>query len=429
MVFPGTGLLGDPYPSLDGMHYPYNLGLRTDPYANSLYEKSKAIMNMTAMNDDRGHSDSCGPRKRIAMACSRCRKRKIRCSGDKGDGQPCTNCSNSNHSPCQFLRVNSCETHYRDNFNYNLELSRNSHRHQPQTTMSSQCDDDRSTVYTPGNYSYRSDSPAFTNNHLKIWQPEGEHVSNGVEYNLSPNTGYDAFLVPYRTPQSQPPRTPENTIYIGNGGLGETPTYPYSGPAHTSTLAFRPAPVVNIPGPNGPGAYRILNGPGDVGHEMTSARHTQGTGASTERRRLPTSGLNYRASSLSPGYSGNSQPSPTSHPSPASLPESTNAYGPFASSATPGSSDSASHIGADQKLESSGSPTGTQSCNSRYHGVSDLQYRYTDTTQYRSPSSAHMGGVIHIAPVLPTQASIESVRHIVPSDTISYPRSPSGSRS
>jgi hypothetical protein len=68
MVFPGTGLLGHPYPLLDGMHYPYNLDLRTDPYASSLYEKSKAIMNMSAINDDRGHAESAGPRKRIAMA-------------------------------------------------------------------------------------------------------------------------------------------------------------------------------------------------------------------------------------------------------------------------------------------------------------------------------------------------------------------------
>ncbi|KAJ0327537.1 hypothetical protein COL5a_005919 [Colletotrichum fioriniae] len=32
------------------------------------------------------------PRKRIAVACGRCRKRKIRCSGDTGNGLPCQNC-------------------------------------------------------------------------------------------------------------------------------------------------------------------------------------------------------------------------------------------------------------------------------------------------------------------------------------------------
>lgn len=40
--------------------------------------------------------------------CSRCRKRKIRCSGDNGDGQACINCKNSNmEHECRFLRVSS----------------------------------------------------------------------------------------------------------------------------------------------------------------------------------------------------------------------------------------------------------------------------------------------------------------------------------
>ena len=37
--------------------------------------------------------------------CGRCRKRKIRCSGDAGNNQPCTNCKSAAFEPCQFLRV------------------------------------------------------------------------------------------------------------------------------------------------------------------------------------------------------------------------------------------------------------------------------------------------------------------------------------
>lgn len=37
--------------------------------------------------------------------CNRCRKRKIKCSGDIGDGQGCSNCRSSGHPNCQFLRV------------------------------------------------------------------------------------------------------------------------------------------------------------------------------------------------------------------------------------------------------------------------------------------------------------------------------------
>ncbi|PWY77114.1 hypothetical protein BO70DRAFT_339810 [Aspergillus heteromorphus CBS 117.55] len=46
-------------------------------------------------------------RRRIQVACNRCRKRKIKCSGDTGDGQGCSNCRTSGNANCQFLRVNS----------------------------------------------------------------------------------------------------------------------------------------------------------------------------------------------------------------------------------------------------------------------------------------------------------------------------------
>lgn len=40
-----------------------------------------------------------------ATQCARCRKRKIKCSGDAGDGQSCTNCRSAGNTDCQFLRV------------------------------------------------------------------------------------------------------------------------------------------------------------------------------------------------------------------------------------------------------------------------------------------------------------------------------------
>ncbi|CAG8983491.1 hypothetical protein HYALB_00000661 [Hymenoscyphus albidus] len=65
-----------------------------------------------AHHDSRGGSrapepDNTRPRSRIPVACGRCRKRKIRCSGDTGSGQPCTNCKNAGNEHCQFLRVSS----------------------------------------------------------------------------------------------------------------------------------------------------------------------------------------------------------------------------------------------------------------------------------------------------------------------------------
>ncbi|KAJ5895561.1 hypothetical protein N7495_007252 [Penicillium taxi] len=44
-------------------------------------------------------------RRRVPIACGRCRKRKIKCSGDSGDGQGCTNCRSAGNTDCQFLRV------------------------------------------------------------------------------------------------------------------------------------------------------------------------------------------------------------------------------------------------------------------------------------------------------------------------------------
>ncbi|EPE02643.1 n-terminal fungal transcription factor-containing protein [Ophiostoma piceae UAMH 11346] len=63
-------------------------------------------------------------RKRIAVACGRCRQRKIRCSGDRGQNLPCTNCQNAGVTPCLFLRVSSREATIKADFDYNAEISR-----------------------------------------------------------------------------------------------------------------------------------------------------------------------------------------------------------------------------------------------------------------------------------------------------------------
>ncbi|PLB49594.1 hypothetical protein P170DRAFT_475889 [Aspergillus steynii IBT 23096] len=46
-------------------------------------------------------------RRRIQVACQRCRKRKIKCSGDMGNSRGCSNCVSAGNTNCQFLRVNS----------------------------------------------------------------------------------------------------------------------------------------------------------------------------------------------------------------------------------------------------------------------------------------------------------------------------------
>ncbi|KAK6340454.1 hypothetical protein TWF730_002208 [Orbilia blumenaviensis] len=58
-------------------------------------------------NPKLGSQSASAPRKRVNVACARCRKRKIRCSGDPGDNSGCQNCKSAGVSPgqCLFLRV------------------------------------------------------------------------------------------------------------------------------------------------------------------------------------------------------------------------------------------------------------------------------------------------------------------------------------
>ncbi len=93
-----------------------------DPYARNHHISSRdAPRNGQSPEQD----SNAQPRRRIPVAvcshsiyilqssnkntlqCGRCRKRKIRCSGDPGNGQPCSNCKSAGNEACQFLRVGS----------------------------------------------------------------------------------------------------------------------------------------------------------------------------------------------------------------------------------------------------------------------------------------------------------------------------------
>ncbi|KAI0390558.1 hypothetical protein F5Y17DRAFT_54394 [Xylariaceae sp. FL0594] len=106
---------------------PYSLTYPERRFYLSSSSSSSSSYDNRAMNmADREDSDP--PRKRIAVACGRCRKRKIRCSGDPGNGGPCSNCKNANHEPCLFLRVSSQETPFMKDssgdYTYNLDAAR-----------------------------------------------------------------------------------------------------------------------------------------------------------------------------------------------------------------------------------------------------------------------------------------------------------------
>ncbi|RDW62622.1 hypothetical protein BP5796_10924 [Coleophoma crateriformis] len=81
------------------------------PYSQSLAVNHSSRTYQESFRDDQDDSlDSEGVRKRVAVACGRCRKRKIRCSGESKNGGPCNPCKNAGNDACQFLRVQSTET-------------------------------------------------------------------------------------------------------------------------------------------------------------------------------------------------------------------------------------------------------------------------------------------------------------------------------
>lgn len=93
-----------------------------DMRSNPMGDGGQGLHSARSTADDGQDGSRNTSRKRIALAvssplhlplvctderlqCSRCRKRKIKCSGDVGNGQGCTNCKNNTQEPCAFLRV------------------------------------------------------------------------------------------------------------------------------------------------------------------------------------------------------------------------------------------------------------------------------------------------------------------------------------
>ncbi|KAK7623611.1 hypothetical protein IWX50DRAFT_46672 [Phyllosticta citricarpa] len=88
----------DRYIPLGGMSY----SMRTaDMRVNPLRQPNRSLPTSEPPDSRK--------RQRISVACARCRKRKIRCSGDPGDGSGCQNCrtAGADMSHCQFNRVGS----------------------------------------------------------------------------------------------------------------------------------------------------------------------------------------------------------------------------------------------------------------------------------------------------------------------------------
>ncbi|KAK3710735.1 hypothetical protein LTR37_010154 [Vermiconidia calcicola] len=73
-------------------------------------EYPERVLTRTMIHEPEGNETNEQTRRRIAVACSRCRRRKIKCSGDPGDDSGCSACKTSGadiQTCCTFNRVNS----------------------------------------------------------------------------------------------------------------------------------------------------------------------------------------------------------------------------------------------------------------------------------------------------------------------------------
>ncbi|EHY57280.1 hypothetical protein ABEF95_008339 [Exophiala dermatitidis] len=88
----------------------FGMPLTQHPHQDQ-YETGSHISSRTTPSSEIEQRAISGSRKRVPVACDRCRKRKIKCSGNEGNNQSCQNCRNSGHGEtCRFLRVSSVET-------------------------------------------------------------------------------------------------------------------------------------------------------------------------------------------------------------------------------------------------------------------------------------------------------------------------------
>ncbi|KAH7025722.1 uncharacterized protein B0I36DRAFT_365395 [Microdochium trichocladiopsis] len=195
------------------------------------------------MSEREAESENTAPRKRIAVACSRCRKRKIRCSGDPGNGGACTNCKNASYEPCMFLRVHSTETQMKENgyYNYNPDTARafQSRTISPAGSVSGYGADtttaDLMGSYRPSSFSYGSRGSYYSPS-VSSWGGASAYPDDSAEYatySSYPMLGQDSVpLVPgYSRYGTAKP------VYVDT----EVPAYNYG------SLVSRPSPQDTSP--------------------------------------------------------------------------------------------------------------------------------------------------------------------------------------
>jgi hypothetical protein len=105
LPLPPSGQLDNQSEGNQGLHRRLSPSSEVDSKSNSGQTRRRiAVAVSCVVRNDFFRGDSGLP---TSGQCQRCRKRKIKCSGDPGNGQGCSNCRSAGSAPntCTFLRV------------------------------------------------------------------------------------------------------------------------------------------------------------------------------------------------------------------------------------------------------------------------------------------------------------------------------------
>ncbi|KAM3425580.1 putative transcriptional regulatory protein C2H10.01 [Cercospora zeina] len=224
-----------------------------------------------------GHS-----RRRIQVACSRCRRRKIKCTGDPGDGSGCSACrsAQADKASCTFNRVGS-----RDMPLSGLEVIPTSSTSIPNATptTTSYPMDASSTLYNGGSGTpIAVQRPSLPVLHTRTAYPDYD------SYNTSPVDDYtyasstvprhESFAGAYSTESFRPYTSGSMSAPSGSANLYYEPAAAYSfGNLHTAPGYQASAPTARLPSVTAD-AFSSLN---------MSSLHSSLPTQTVQERRLP----------------------------------------------------------------------------------------------------------------------------------------------
>ncbi|CCF38695.1 hypothetical protein CH063_09725, partial [Colletotrichum higginsianum] len=288
---------------------------RQDPtygYSDRPQRLSHSSESRSSTMTEREPDTDTPPRKRIAVACGRCRKRKIRCSGDPGHGLPCQNCKAAGADSCMFLRVASTEAPFvtTSEFAYEMKAARAYQAHQgmasPLTASpphyASEIHDGlaryppSSTGYSPYTGGGKYYSPAAT---MPTWSAAAGYSDDGtgaVDYSAAATMGYS---YPYHShdPGYYYRMTAKAAAAASTAGDFEGPSFSLSNVAASLPHAggsgsgdrLLPNPTSRLPNTNVL-AYRTDTGASAVSY-AASASSSKSSGSPTSQTSQPTTAV------------------------------------------------------------------------------------------------------------------------------------------